>query len=340
MQTYEIIFRTIPIGIALVRSDLSVVRANRALLSLLGFKNTEELSIAGIKESIHPWDLEKFESLIGSTHKKLRRNSAQMRVFSQENTLVWVEMTAVWTQDNESSTSFVLMVQDIDERMQVERELIEVRRKLIESLEAERLRMSQDLHNGPMQDLHSISYRIASYLEKCDDDIRQLLNEVTESIQNVNSDLRGLAYELRPPALANFGLSKSIEAHAYEFLAKHPELKIHLELTPDGGLLSEELTLALFRIYQQALMNTLKHAEADSVTVGLALDGDAVELTIQDDGKGFTVPNNWVSLVRAGHYGLAGTADRVKALGGEFKIDSAPGEGTTITVIFKDYLED
>jgi signal transduction histidine kinase len=134
-------------------------------------------------------------------------------------------------------------------------------------------------------------------------------------------------------------MARSIKAHADELSVNHPELTIKLDLVSDRNVISEEISLALFRIYQQSLANILRHADADEVNIVLALDGDAVSLEITDNGVGFDVPDQWISLVRAGHYGLAGTVDRVNSLGGEFRVDSAPGEGTRVFIQIPDYME-
>jgi NarL family two-component system sensor histidine kinase LiaS len=107
---------------------------------------------------------------------------------------------------------------------------------------------------------------------------------------------------------------------------------VHLELQPDGLLLKQNLRMALFRIYQQSLSNVLRHARAKRVLVRFQYDAEKAYLEIQDDGKGFEVPESWVDLVRQGHMGLAGSAERAGAIGGNYRIVSSPGIGSTVQV--------
>ena len=86
------------------------------------------------------------------------------------------------------------------------------------------------------------------------------------------------------------------------------------------------MRLALFRVFQQSLTNVLRHAEATEVQVRFSFDAEEAHLEISDNGKGFEVPANWIEFVRQGHYGLAGAAERVSALGGTLTVESRTGE--------------
>ncbi len=154
-------------------------------------------------------------------------------------------------------------------------------------------------------------------------------------IKKVVVDLRSTTQELRPPTLASFGLEKAIRSHAEEIQEKHPELKIHLSLARDQQMLSEDMRLTLFRIYQQSIANILRHAEASEVHIRFVFDVEEARLVIEDNGKGFVVPPGWISLIRQGHFGLAGAAERVEALGGIFEVESHPGHGTIVRAVIQ-----
>jgi signal transduction histidine kinase len=149
-------------------------------------------------------------------------------------------------------------------------------------------------------------------------------------LQQVISTLRTVCGELRPPTLEPFGLEMAIRSHAQTIQEAHPAISIHLDLSPDKKSLPEAVRLALFRIYQKALINVIRHAQASHVWIHLELDDERVRLEIQDDGVGFEVPNRWTDLARHGHLGLAGAAERVELMGGEFQVISSPGQGTTV----------
>jgi signal transduction histidine kinase len=112
----------------------------------------------------------------------------------------------------------------------------------------------------------------------------------------------------------------------------HPEIQFHVNLTSDGALLSERTRLALYRVYQNAISNIVRHAQASRVDILFRIEAGEINLVIQDDGRGFNVPDRLVSLARSGHFGLVGMTERIEAIGGQLAMHSEPGSGTTIQV--------
>ncbi|HXQ33843.1 MAG TPA: ATP-binding protein, partial [Anaerolineales bacterium] len=82
----------------------------------------------------------------------------------------------------------------------------------------------------------------------------------------------------------------------------------------------------------QSLANVVRHAEATEVRIHFSFDAEETHLEITDNGRGFNVPATWIEFVRQEHFGLAGAAERVNALGGVFKVESQPGSYTTVRV--------
>lgn len=230
-------------------------------------------------------------------------------------------------------THFVEIHDDITERKQMEAELAEMQHRLAEAREAERLHLARELHDGPVQDLHALDLRLSSGEESFDSQAGPAVAEVQDTVEDVARTLRVICGELRPPALAPFGLSVAVRSHAETFMQEHPELEIGLDLTSDGQALPEEMRLALFRVYQQALDNVVQHAEASHVLVRFQMDDEQVRLAIEDDGRGFEVPHRWIYLARRGHLGLLGAVERAEAIGGRLDVESAPGQGTVVRVI-------
>ena len=223
---------------------------------------------------------------------------------------------------------------DQSESLRMQAELAEVQRRLIDSTESERLQLAQELHDGPMQELYGLTYHLETLRNGGDDQERsQTISALQARLQGVIHTLRATAGELRPPTLAPLGLEKAIRSHADHFQQTEPDLVIRLNLAPDGQALSERVRLALFRIYQMALTNVIRHAEATEVDIRLSLNPETVTLEIQDDGRGFQLPERWVELARQGHLGLVGALERAEAVGGKLYIETAPGRGTLVRVI-------
>lgn len=221
----------------------------------------------------------------------------------------------------------VCVLHDITHPKQMAAELAEVQRRLMDSVEIERKRLAQELHDGPMQEIYGLIYQLADLGGKASE---TELEEVRTKLNEINDTLRAIARDLRPPA-AQFGLEKAIREHADRFQQEHPELIIELELMPDGNELSETLRVTLFRIYQIALTNALRHAHAHRVTVRFTFDSNLISLEVTDDGSGFVVPKRWwVNFARQGHLGLVGAAERVEAIGGRLEVESEINQGTCV----------
>jgi signal transduction histidine kinase len=228
----------------------------------------------------------------------------------------------------ELSAAIEALKEEIASRQRAQAEVAELRGRLTESREAERLFLAQELHDGPIQDLFALSYNLTSLLEKTG---LAELQAAQEDVTRVVGTLRRLCEELRPSTLISHGLERAIRSHLEQFRQQYPGYEVHAEFQQDV-MLPERVSLALFRIYQQALANIVRHAQADQIFVGFqAQDGDAL-LEIHDNGRGFTVPGNWLDFARQGHLGLIGGFERAEAVGGRVTVTSAPGKGTQIEV--------
>ena len=226
------------------------------------------------------------------------------------------------------------LLNEITHRERIEHELAEVQSRLIDRAEAERLELAQDLHDGPMQELYGIAYRLSAMKTVIpEDELRQDLEACQDDLQEVIRHLRATAGELRPPALVPYGLEKALRSHAETFIKNHPELDVHLDLMPDENVIDEQVRLVLYRIYQIAVTNIIRHADAKRVDVRLRLDQEHVTMEVQDDGRGFKVPGRWFEFAHKGHLGLAGAAERSEAVGGHLEVHSDLGRGTLLRTI-------
>lgn len=220
-------------------------------------------------------------------------------------------------------------------RREVESELAEAQRRLARASEEERLRLARELHDGPAQDVCGAQ----AHLETLKKGVRgeaslARLSTVQETLCQVTATLRAVCQELRPPAL-DLGLDAAIHSHVARFRAAHPAVMVSVDLASGGRALPVPARMALFRVYQEAMTNVARHARADHVLVRLVMDTDQDQalVEIQDDGRGFTLPDRLTELASQDHLGLLGAAERVEAIGGRLDIVSAPGRGTTIRAV-------
>lgn len=210
---------------------------------------------------------------------------------------------------------------------------IEVQRRLIQQRELERMDIARDLHDGVLQELTALSFGLAEAVDIEEKAARiEKLRWVQAALQAQAREIRAFCNDLRPPALAPFGLEKAVQSHAAEFARRHPSLTLHLDLAADRQALPENTRMALFRVYQEVLNNIARHASASQVWVTWRLDEDQAVLEIADDGVGYVVPTDWVAQARSGHLGLLGIRERVQSVGGAVAFESQPGSGARVRV--------
>lgn len=332
---FRAIFEGAASGIALTDLDKRIIESNPGLQTMLGYSH-QELFKRSLDEFTRPADgpahTRRYQEMVTGQRDHYQQEEQYVR---QDGRVIWGRLSASLVRSSEGRPGYIIaMVEDITEQKQMEAELAEVQFRLMESREAERLHLAQELHDGPLQDLHSMGFRLSDLETALPDEasLGQMV-AIRVTLQQVTQTLRSICGDLRPPALAPFGLEKAIRSHAEQFQKAHPELTIRLELMPDGQTLPEQMRFALFRIYQQALTNVQQHAGASQVVVGLTLGPDQVILAIEDNGRGFKQPIRRIELARQGHLGLVGAAERAEAIGGRLEIISAPGQGTAIQAI-------
>ncbi len=208
----------------------------------------------------------------------------------------------------------------------------EFSRRLINAHETERRRIAAELHDSIGQSLAMIknsavfgSKTVGSVTEA-----KEHLTEISGASAQAISEVREIAYNLRPFMLDRLGLTKAISSLLNK-IADNSALKIVSEIENIDGIFESEAEISVYRIIQECLNNIMKHSEASEVNVKIAKSERAVLIKISDDGKGFDAKNH-DETNRTGGFGLIGISERVRILGGTMAIDSAVGVGTIVKI--------
>jgi signal transduction histidine kinase len=200
------------------------------------------------------------------------------------------------------------------------------RERLVLAQEEERRRLARELHDSVSQALYGISLGVHTAQMQLDRDPKQLaetLDYVLELSEAALIEMRALIFELRPESLESEGLVTALNKQALAMQARQ-NIVVQTDLgeEPDIPL---EVKQDLYRIAQEALHNTVKHAHASHVELRMDQVSRMVTVEVCDNGKGFDTSASF-----PGHLGLHSMQERVKSLGGELSIESAPGQGTCI----------
>lgn len=292
-------------------------------------------------DRLHPEDTPSF---IDSMHQ----SAAQGSPWNWEGRIVlpasgetkWVNLRAIHQEKNPLGTVWKGFLVNITRNKQAEIELEHSRQRLyelsshIESIkEEERTRIAREIHDEIGVLLTALKMDLAWVAQRLPED-NSALQEKTRGMANLldtaGQAANNLVHSLRPGSLDCFGIVAAIEIEADEF-TKRTGIPCKVVTSSEHIDVTDEQSITLFRVFQEALNNIMKHAAATQVTVALHATGEAaqrIELTVADDGCGF----DQSAQNKPRSFGLRGIQERISQLGGDVEIASSLGHGTAITV--------
>ncbi|QEN05136.1 sensor histidine kinase [Thiospirochaeta perfilievii] len=211
--------------------------------------------------------------------------------------------------------------------------IMSVRNALIEGQEQERLRISLELHDKVAQDLFACRMLIKDISSSSKDEM--LLSSIKKSLSLLDTsikEVRDMSYTLRPPALQAIGLDSAIQSYVDNFSGKIDTPISFKAVGLVNKNIDETVSINLYRILQETLNNTAKHAHAENIDIKLIYTYPYLLLKIEDDGVGFKYVKSESKVRGRNKLGLPGIKERVSLLGGELIINTDKGEGTKILI--------
>mgnify|MGYP006225796609 CR=1 FL=1 len=205
---------------------------------------------------------------------------------------------------------------------------------ILRSAEDEKRRIARDLHDGLGQLLTSINLHVQQCLKAAhesgdmSDNLADSMDNISAMTKQAMSELRGICGSLRPAILDDLGVLAAIKwqcrlvSQGREQLCVRTDLDVHEAQIPDSS------KTTIYRIVQESLNNALKYSEAKNLAVGIRHLGDCLKLEIKDDGVGFDASDKGSGM------GLISMRERAESIGGVFSIQSSPGQGVEISVLF------
>ena len=196
----------------------------------------------------------------------------------------------------------------------------------LEAQEEERARVARDLHDEVNQSLTALLLRLEAARKHAPAELAGQLAETRQLANQAMQELLDLARQLRPTALDDLGLKAALAGHVSELGGK---TGIATSFEADGDLASvpQDVQLVVYRVAQEALANAVRHSGADHVRVRLLRADGRVELSIGDDGRGFTFDQ------AARGLGIAGMRERALLVGGDLQVTSRPEIGTRVRLL-------
>jgi two-component system sensor histidine kinase DegS len=198
---------------------------------------------------------------------------------------------------------------------------------LVNAQEAERQRLSRQMHDGPAQALSNFILQTEIAMRLMDVDPTQARDELSNlkmSAMGTFQKVRNFIFELRPMMLDDLGLIPTIRRYADTF-KEQTGLEVNVTISGNERRLESYLEVMVFRAIQELLGNAARHSQATLLKVNVDLTDDLIRVSVDDNGKGFDVDS-----VQGQNLGLKLIRERTEMLGGTFEIDSAMGKGTRV----------
>ncbi|MDO5116120.1 MAG: histidine kinase [Synergistaceae bacterium] len=229
-------------------------------------------------------------------------------------------------------STLALLAQSAIDKENLSREYVT---DLIKAQEEERERISRELHDGPLQDVTALVQRLRILAAEVgvDSPITEPLNNAGKIAMFSVKEMREFCNNLTPPWL-DLGLSHSLTELCNRMSAQFNmmiELDVEDIYEEDDCCLPPSPCLAFYRVAQESINNSVKHGCAKSIYITLKREEDRIVMRIEDDGKGFEMPEDIKELRVRGHRGLSNMSERIRIAGGRLEVKSTLGVGTIIS---------
>jgi len=200
---------------------------------------------------------------------------------------------------------------------------------IVNAQEAERQRLSRQMHDGPAQALSNFILQTEIAMRLLDADPAQAkeeLGSLKTSAMGTFQKVRNFIFELRPMMLDDLGLVPTIKKYAEAF-KEQTSIEVNMTVTGNERRFEPYLEVMIFRAFQELLGNASRHSQATTIKAHLDLGNDNLRISVDDNGKGFDPE----ILKESSNLGLKLIRERAEMLGGKFEIDSAIGSGARIS---------
>jgi two-component system CheB/CheR fusion protein len=289
---------------------------------------------------VHPDDVKGVAKSIKNSVVTLGKWLCEFRVKEETGNEKWLSGSAIPEMEGDGTVLWHGYISDISEQKRNEQDRInhfiklrEVSQHLVSVQENIRRKLSGELHDRTSPNLAAISINITSLINELPEEYTQKyadrLEDISALISDTSATLREIGSEMRPPLLDYAGLFAAIESYAQQF-SRRTGISVKAECDESSQRLGIDVESLLFRIVQEALTNTLKHAQASEILISLQSQLHYSKLLITDNGVGFDL--NRIAKAGPTGLGLLNMREMAEIAGYSYALESTLGKGTIVTV--------
>jgi PAS domain S-box-containing protein len=333
-ERYRALFQNAHDAIWVHDMDGNIVSANVAAARLTGY-SVEELCRMNVKSFLSEGSLNLAKEIRNQLlDKRAASQPYEQKLITKEGVEAILKLTTDVVEVNGEAIGFQHIARDVTEEKRMQESLRFYLGQITMAQEEERKRIARDLHDETIQALVVLARQLDDMISVSGDlpfDKRRLLDNLRKQANDIMADVRRLSQDLRPPTLDRLGLLPALEWLASD-ISRRSGMNIEVTMRGVSRRFSPEVELVLFRVAQEALRNTLRHSQATNAEIAVEFSEKLIRITVKDNGQGFYLPETTGDLVKLGKLGLAGMQERIQLIGGNLKISSKPGRGTTVII--------
>jgi len=333
-KTLALISQQTADAIMILDADQKINFWNHSAENMFGFKKKEVLG-KSVKLIVPKNKLGELKSNLSYTHKNKKIQNLDTRRVTKSKKIidVSISISPLYDPDKKEVIGDIVSMRDISEKLKAERskKALDQNRKLTgiiqEKIEDERRSLARELHDELGQYVSAIKIFTQNIKNqaKGNDLIATSAESVTSAANQIYDGMHNIIRKLRPGSLDNLGLVETINDLVGVWQKQYPAMKVSFKHNKVENL-SEEISINIYRIIQEAMNNCLKHADASEAHIDLIVDKRYLKISFKDNGKGFDTK----MLKSSKQFGIVGMRERIQGLNGKFELQSNE-EGTTIT---------
>jgi PAS domain S-box-containing protein len=324
-QRYRLLFERNVAGVGIASLDGRVLDCNDGWARILGCESRDEVVGRHASEFyFHPAERKR---LLDELFENQAVFSRELQMRRKDGSPVWVLFNAAALNSEHNIPIVQSTMIDISHWKRAEEALLCMTRKLVDAQEQERTRIGRELHDDVSQQLALLAVELDQWGQSIphDADFSEHIQHAQRRIAEIGQDVQELSHQLHSSKLEYLGLVAAAKSLSTEISKKN---RVRVEFTEAGvpRTLPNEVSLALFRILQEALHNAVEHSEVKNVEVRLWWDSNELHLTVKDSGRGFDP----LSAMQGAGLGLTSMRERARLVNGNIAIESKPMGGTQI----------
>jgi PAS domain S-box-containing protein len=330
---YKNLFYKSPLPICVIAADtLQFIEVNEALIQLYGYTRKEFMKMTAF-DVMAPEEQQQLQASL-PTIAHINRPSILRRHVKKNNEIIFVEISA-HAINYKGSNAWLVLANDLTEKIKLQNQLVEEKIKrqteiaqaVIDAQEKERESLGRELHDNISQVLTTarLYLNLARETPAMQED---MIKRSTETIISAIEEIRQLSKSMIETFHKEVGLEFSLNDLIEKVRLAQPfTISLYFSV-PDEPQLDDKLKKTIFRIVQEQLNNTVKHANASEVQIAIVQKNRQLQITIADNGKGFDITKKRKGI------GITNIISRTELFNGRVKIESSPGKGCRMQVNF------